>query len=73
MATSLIKHCKNCGAQFVEPSHRIKKYCSYKCFREFEDSGKTGRGHVSRTANNRYVRNEYRFRHLIKSGDPMLA
>ena len=67
------KHCKYCGAIFDEPKNKIQKYCSYKCFRDFENSGKTGRGHVSRTANNRYVRNKSRFTHLPKSGDPMLV
>jgi len=48
----IVKKCKYCGKEIIE-TYKTKKYCSYKCFRAFEDQpASLSRGFMTRLIGN---------------------
>ena len=66
----VIKKCKQCGKEIIE-LHQTRKYCSYSCFRAFEDQPSTfSRGFMTRSAGDMRKGKTIRNEPPKKYGDP---
>jgi hypothetical protein len=45
--------CYHCSKEVIYPASKPKKFCSIECYREFESTSKSKRGHMTRVASDK--------------------